>query len=545
MTIPFSRTVGKRSAVQLNRISDKSEQPSVSTVAHNMAIAGRFGRGRIDKVFAVSRGRESRLLGAPTSLAVSKLGEAYVHIYEALKKGTVQAIVSRLVGDDAENKLMVASNVATGAEGGAVWALVDADVGATGGFLIAIKHLECFSDGVKAEIHANIALDNLGVQIPSKIIVLQLRDVVTNEIVLGPYQGSLDPSATDEFGQSAFIGDIVAQSTDMLEIVEVAEDAVVPVDCVFYGKKDNKDVYASSILNYFTEGDSVYSNAELDKAIDRLKRSRPSFTYIGSGGTQNVALITRLLNLGDDTNKQVCWDIPGNLSPEAAAAFYASVGGAANSLYSQAYWAPISANNPAIGGKAIMGTSGQQIGYRCARNAQTNAKGIAPRNYPIAGSEFAVDRTNMTQVYEPSDEELEVLAESRINPVIFRDYPSGPKYAWVDSLTGAQTEGASKLINVTEMATYVDDTMAAAAQEALQKPMAKAIEEMTKFAASFLPALQSAGWLQGSKELDGACYQATFQANEAQPFEKMNIRTAICYDGTNRITVMQQDIVRV
>lgn len=546
MSIPFSRTVGKRSGVQLNRISDKSEQPSVSTVAHNMAIAGRFSRGRTDKVFAVSRGKEARVLGAPQSLAVSKLGEAYVHISEALKKGTMQAIVSRLVSDDAKNKLMVASNVTGSVQGSAVWTMVDESAGATGSFLIAIKHLECFSEGVKAEIHANAVADAVGELVPSKIIVLQLRDVVTNEIVLGPYQGSLDPAATDEFGQSAYIGDIVTQSTDLLEVVEVGENAAVPVDCVFYGKQDNKDVFASSILKYFTEGDTVYTNAELDKAIDRLKRSRPSFTYICSGGTQNIALISRLLGLGDAINKQVVWDIPGHLTPQGAITFYASVGGATDSLYSQAYWAPISANNPTIGGKAIMGTSGQQIGYRCARNAQTNAKGIAPRNYPIAGSDYALDRNNMTQVYEPDEEtELEDLAGSRINPVIFKDYPSGPKYAWLDSLTGAQTEGASKLINVTEMATYVDDTMASAAQEALQKPMGKAIEDMTKFADTFLAALQSAGWLQASKELDGACYQASFQPNEAQPFEKMNISTAICYDGTNRVTVMQQNIVRV
>lgn len=545
MTIPFSRTVGKRSGVQLNRISDKSEQPNVGTVAHNMAIVGRFGRGRIDRVFAVSRGREARVLGAPQSLAVSKLGEAYVHIYEALKKGTVQAIVSRLVSDAAKNQLMVASSVATSAQGTAVWALADADAGPAGSFLIAIKHLECFSDGVKAEIHALPAMNGEGVPVPSKIIVLQLRDVVTNELVLGPYQGSLDPAARDEFGQSAYIGDIVTQATDLLEVVEVAENAEVSVDCVFYGKKDNKDAFASSVLKYFTEGDTVYSNTEMDKAINRVKRSRPSFTYICSGGTQNIALISRLLGLGDAINKQVCWDIPGNLTPAAAVTFYASVGSATNSLYSQAYWAPISANNPTIGGKAIMGTSGQQIGYRCVRNAQTNAKGIAPRNYPIAGSDYGLDRVNMTQVYEPDEEtELEELAASRINPVIFKDYPSGPKYAWIDSLTGAQTEGASKLINVTEMATYVDDTLAAAAQEALQKPMAKAIDDMTKFAKTFLDAIQSAGWLQASKELDGASYQANFEANEAQPFEKMNISTAICYDGTNRVTVMTQSIVR-
>lgn len=546
MSIPFSRTVNKRSGVQVNRISDKSEQPSVSTVAHNMAIPGRFSRGRIDKVFAVSRGKEARVLGAPQSLAVSKLGEAYVHISEALKKGTVQAIVSRLVGDDAKNQLMVASNVTGTVEGGAVWTMVDESTGPTGSFLIAIKHLECFSEGVKGEIHANAVADAVGELVPSKIIVLQLRDVVTNEIVLGPYQGSLDPAATDEFGQSAYIGDIVAQSTDLLEVVEVGENAEVPVDCVFYGKENNKDVFASSILKYFTEGDTVYTNAELDKAIDRLKRSRPSFTYICSGGTHNIALISRLLGLGDAINKQVVWDIPGNLTPQGSITFYSSVGGATDSLYSQAYWAPISANNPTIGGKAIMGTSGQQIGYRCARNAQTNAKGIAPRNYPIAGSDYALDRTNITQVYEPDEEtELEDLAASRINPVIFKDYPSGPKYAWIDSLTGAQTEGASKLINVTEMATYVDDTLASAAQEELQKPMAKAIENMTKFAATFLAALQSAGWLQASKELDNACYQASFQANEVQPFEKMDISTAISYDGTNRVTVMQQNIVRV
>lgn len=541
MTIPFSRSVSKRSAVQLNPINDQSEQPSVSTVAHNMAITGRFSRGRIDKAFAVSRGKEARILGAPQSLAVSKLGECYVHISEALKKGTVQAVVSRLVSDTAVNKLMVATSTASA---GGVWSLVDESVGASGGYLLAIKHLECFSEGVRAEINARAAKDDAGVAIASNVIVLQLRDVATNEIVLGPYEGSLDPAAMDEFGQSYFIGDIVSQSTDVLEVVDVAENAQVSTDSVFYGKKDNKDVFASKDLKYFTEGDTVYTTAELDKAINRLKRSRPSFTYIGGGGTENVALINRLLGLGSDINKQVVWDIPGRLTPQAAVTFYESVGGATNSLYSQCYWSPISANNPVIGGKAIMGTSGQQIGYRCARNAQTNAKGIAPRNFPIAGSDYAIDRTNMTQVYEPDNDELELLAASRINPGIFMDYPSGPKYAWTDSLTGAQTEGASKLINVTEMATYVDDTMASAAQEKLQKPMSKAIDEMTKFGSTFLESLQSAGWLQPSAELEGACYKATFEANANQPFEKMDISTWVCYDGTNRVTVMQQSIVR-
>ncbi|MBD8671641.1 hypothetical protein [Pseudomonas lurida] len=548
MTIPFDRVVGKRSGVQLNRIDDQSEVPSISTVAHNMAIVGRFPRGRIDKAFGVGKGKQKRVLGAAQSLSVSKLAEPQVHIYEALKKGTVQAVVSRLVASDAKNKLMVAkASVPAGepAETPAVWSLVDEAVGASGDYLLALKHLECFSDGVIAEIHANPAKDALGVAVPSKEIVIQLRDVTTNALVLGPFTGSLDREALDEFNQSYFIGDIVAQYTDVLEVVDVADDAVVPVSCVFYGKKDSKDVFASTKLDYFTEGSTLYTTDDMDAAINRIKRAKPSFTYICAGGTENVALISRLLGLGDDINKQVAWDIPGRFTPQAAATFYASVGGATDSLYSQCYWAPIIANNPAAGGKAYMGTSGQNIGYRCARNAVTNAKGIAKRNEVIAGSEYAVDRVNMTQTYEPDADELEVLAASRINPVIFVDYPSGPKYAWYDSLTGAQTEGASKLIGVVEMATYVDDTIAAVAQESLQLPMHKAIDKTTKFLGNFLPALLSAGWLQPSAELDGACYNAEVKANENQPFEKMNVSTFICYDGTNRVTEAQQTIVRV
>lgn len=548
MTIPFSRTIDKRSGVQLNPINDMSETPSTSTVAHNMAITGRFARGRIDKVFAVSRNKLKRTLGAAQSMSVSALGEPYVHIQEALKSGTVQAIVSRLVSAEATNKLMVASvpkPAPEGAEAAPAWTLVTEAAGPTGDYLVAIKHLECFSEGVKAEIHADAAVGADGKPAPSKIIVLQLRDVNTNEIVLGPYKGSLDPAALDEFDKSYFIGDIVAQFTDLLEVVEVNADAAVPTTCAFYGKKDNKDAYASAVLVPFTEGSKLYTTSDLDAAVDRIRRSRPSFTYIGSGGTENVALISRLLELGKLINKQVCWDIPGRFTPAAAITFYASVGGATDSIYSQCYWAPIKATNPAAGGIAFMGTSGLNIGLRCARNAQTNAKGIAPRNVVIAGSDFAVNRTNMVQAYEPDeDTELEELAANRINPVLFKDYQSGGKYAWIDSLTGAQTEGATKLIAVVEMATYVDDTLASAAQEALQKPMAKAIEKTTKFAGNFLESLQSAGWLQPSAELDGACYSATIQANANQPFEKMNIDTAICYDGTARIIVQQQSVVR-
>jgi hypothetical protein len=538
----ISRSVGKRSGVQTNTIRDKSEQPSTSTAAHNIALVGRFPRGRIDKAFAVGQGRFKRTLGQAVSLAVSKLAEPAVHIYESLQAGTVQAVVSRLVGTGAVTKLMVAT-AANDKAAGEVWALADQNTDLNGGYLIALKHLECFSDGVIAEIHADAATSADGSKAPSKIVTVQLRDVIDNRVILGPFKGSLDVTALDEFQKSFYIGDVIAQNTDVLEVVSVAENASVGADCVFYGRKDNKDLFSSKLLKYFEEGEQVYSNGDMDKAINRLKRSRQTYSYLCSGGTENVALISRLLKLGSSINRQVLWDIPGYLSPEAAAAFYGSVGGDTDSLYSQAYWAPLSADNPVVGGKAIFGTSGMQAGLRCARNAQTNAKGIAPRNRPVAGDGWAVARTNISQVFDLDEEiDLEVLAESRINPVIFRDYSTGGIYAWIDSLTGAKTEGASKLIAVAEMSTYVDDVVTTAAQGWLQKPMTEAIEGMSKFIKKFFESLQSAGWLRASAELGGACFVAVIEPNSSQPFEKMDVSYSICYDGTNRITNVSQTI---
>jgi hypothetical protein len=547
MTIPFSRTIDKRSGVLLYPINDMSEQPSTNTVAHNMAITGRFSRGRIDKAFAVSKGKQTRWLGAAQSMSASALAQPYVHIYEALKAGTVQAVVSRLVSASAKNQLMVATASlppAQGATATPVWKLVDEEVGLSAGDLLAIKHLECFSEGVQPEIHAVAVENDAGVAQASKIVTLQLRDVNTNEIVLGPYTGSLDPAALDEFGKSYFITDIVTQYTDLLLVTDVALDAVIPPTCVFYGKTGNKDIFSGSPLQYFTEGPTLYTNADLDAAVARLRRAKPSFTYIGSGGTESVALLSRLLQLGKDINRQVPWDIPGRFSVEAAVNFYDSVGGDTDIIYSQCYWAPFTATNPAAGGQAFIGTSGLNIGLRCARNAVVNAKGIAKRNVVIAGSDFAVTRTGMIQTVELESDDLETLAASRINPVFYVDYVSGGNFVWWDSLTGAKTEGATKLIAVVEMATYVDDTIAAVAQQALQKPMDQAVKTTEDFVAKFFPALKSAGWLQPSAELDGGAYNATIQPSENQPMERMAIETFMSYVGTARVISNQQNIVR-
>ncbi|MBV4524309.1 hypothetical protein KVG88_30005 [Pseudomonas sp. SWRI74] len=546
MTVQMSRAINKRSGVQQNFIADNSEIGSVAS-DYNGGFIGRFTRGRIDKVFPVTREKLERKLGAAVSLSVSALGEAQIQVYEALRYGTQQAIVSRMIATDAVNKLLIATATVPAEGGGAapaVWSVGLESEDLPEGALIAFKHLDCFNDGLTCEINAEAAEDAQGVATPSKIITVQFVDPASAKVIIGPFTGSLDPQAKDEFGNSSYIGDVIDKGTDDLDVIEVASGASVPVTCGFYGKSNGKAKFSSALLNYFTEGRTVYTAAEMESAVDRLRRSRPNFTYLNAGGSENVALLSLMADLGKEINKQFPFDVPGRLSPEAAAAFVQSIGASVKELYGQAYWAPLKRANPIAGGKAFFGTSGQQIGLRCARNAQVNAKGIAPRNRVIAGSDYGLAGTGITQTHEPSDDELELLAENQINPCIFKDYPSGAKYAWVDSLTGAQTTGATKLIAVAEMATFLDDKVAAFGQETLQKPMNESITMMSRFLGTLLPAVESAKWLNGTAELDGAGWQYEVKRNEAMPYDEMMVLYDVCYDGTNRITRAQQTIVR-
>lgn len=547
MTTQFSRTIGKRSGVQMNQPADKSAIGSLAS-DYNGGFIGRFTRGRTDKVFAVNREQHERQLGAPVSLNVSALGETQVQIFEALRDGTQQAIVSRLIASDAVNKLLIAK-ASVPAEGNgnatpAVWSVGLESAGLPEGALIAFKHLECFNDGLTCQINAVAAESAQGADVASKIITVQFLDPVTAKTIIGPFTGSLDPLAKDEFGNSAHIVDVIEKGTDLIQVIEVAQDASVPVTCPFYGKANEKARFSSETLNYFTEGTTVYTNAEIQAGVDRLRRSRPNFTYLGVGGTENLTLLTAIADLGVELNKQLAFDVPGRFTPAAVVAFIASLGASVKTMYAQAYWAPLKRDNPIAGGKAYFGTSGQQIGLRCARNAQVNSKGIAPRNRVIAGSDFGLKGTNISQMYDVSDAELELLAENQVNPVIFKDYPSGAKYAWVDSLTGAQTTGASKLIAVAEMSSFVDDKVAGYGQETLQKPMAESITLMRRFLRTFLAAIESAGWTNPTAELNGAAYQAQVDRNAAAPYDEMDVLYDICYDGTNRITRGQQTIVR-
>ena len=118
-------------------------------------MLARLTRGRIDgKPTVVDRGTLIRKLGRPEPIRKNALNQAWVVLFEALNNGSYEAVVQRLVTENAKIKWAVISpvDVADLTKG---FAFSVSDTEPDAGFLLAIKHLECFNDGIMLEVHAD------------------------------------------------------------------------------------------------------------------------------------------------------------------------------------------------------------------------------------------------------------------------------------------------------------------------------------------------------------------------------------------------------
>ena len=592
--IPFVRQLGAQSGVQLNPLVDNSERPSFGTASQVFAGLGRFKRGRIDKPTVVTRQTLRRLLGAPESPLANPLNEAMVQIYEALSNGAYMGVIQRLTPAAAKNQWV----------GIKAAAAVDdcfsmSDNAPTADFVLAVRHLECFNSGakfavnaVKAEAESIVATstsdvpltgttpltiggvtinnddrvkltgqaapaengiykmvvtgsnytltsDADTVPVPSKWVTLRILDVDDTELF--SFAGSLDPTAKDEFGESTYLPSVVSMLTDLVDVV-VAENAEVATDSIWYGDTTGVAKEAVKLMTYFSEGGTTYATTDLDAALAKLLTTQTPFQYLGGLGTESTALIAKLAAFGKEYNKQLCLDVPGKLDVSAAITFVSQLN--IDSHYVQWYWAPMKAVDPLNGGKAFIGTSGLQIGLRCARNARADANGIPPMHYPIAGKSYMVSRTKIEQLVTPTDPDLDKLAQAKINPVIFQTYNSGSGYVFFDSLTAAKTSGDRKLIAVAEMSSQNDDWVTAQVKEYLQLPISDTVRLTADFLKKLFEAEETAGWLVPSQELEGKSFIAEVKPNAARPKDAVDVRYWMSYEGTTRAVFVEQTIVK-
>jgi hypothetical protein len=539
----FVRQLGAQPGVQLNPLADQTDGVSPDNSDQVVAVIARLTRGRIDRPFRVNRSNFIAKTGLAESPRVNALNEAKLQLYEALENGAYEAVVQRLTSSAAAKLYAVVNFSGTPTGSAETVEFSTSPTAPTAGFSMYLMHNDCFNDGIKLALHAD-STPLGGTPTPNTVMTLRVLD--SKGVTLHEFTGSTESSAKDDFGKSLYLPDVAATlSNGSVELV-VATGAQLPVTSNAYGRSlAGKDNFAvSPTLVCFTEGGTTYVNADYDRCVSALRNAITPFGYLISGGSQNVSLVAKAASFAIEANLPMKVDVPGNLAPEDAIDWALALN--FDSHYLHFNWTPLEAEDPLNGGRAVWGAGGYQAGLACARNARINAKGFAPKNFPIAGKNYPLNRVAVRQLFKPEEQELSDLAKAQVNPVIYETYNGGGRFVFTDSLTSARTVVSyKKLQSVAEMSASMDNWVTLYSKELLQLPMKQYIKLMSAFMDILLADAQASDWLVPAKNLPGnAAYQFTVKASEVRPADLVLIDYYTSYDGVARQVIVQQTLVK-
>ncbi len=416
-------------------------------------------------------------------------------------------------------------------------------------YLFALKHLECFNDGIKLNLRAEEYRVS-GANAPNSKVTLIMTDILGQSLY--EFTGSLVAGSHDDYGNSNYLPDIIASQTDSVEIT-IGGITSIPVDSRAYGYSattGQANWAKSGKLVCFVEGGMDYTPINYIAAKNSLQFTPFNYSYISSGGSKSAGLLAQLAQLSFDTNRQFRYDIPGDLSIAASIALVEqlnfSSGVGAHLIH--VFYSPLKRNDPTgVNGKGFYGTATLNIAYACMRNAQTNGRGFAPKHYPIAGRNWPIGGSGIVQAYTPTDQELSALARAKINPCLFESYTGGGRYVFRDSLTSALVDSSlKKLIAVADMSTSIDDAVTRNGKDNLQLPIDIAIKRTKDYLKMLFEGAQAAGWLVPSDdpEMGGAAFKFEVKANAVRPYDRMDVNFWLRYSGTVRQIFVTQTLTK-
>ena len=190
---------------------------------------------------------------------------------------------------------------------------------------------------------------------------------------------------------------------------------------------------------------------------------------------------------------------------------------------------------------------GDYLGQLLVRNAATNASGIPPVNRPIAGYEFPISFRDMEALPSVSlnEEAQNALAAAGVNVVLNERFDAGDRWIYGDALTQYDSKtSALRLINASEITTYVDNGVVSIAKKHLLKGMSSYVDDADAEIRRFLNACSSAGLLQPVSELAGKLYGLEVSPRADNPFEKVDIKLIKRPEGCARQVYFETTITK-
>lgn len=566
----FVRQIGEQSGIQLNPTVDRTD--GIAGIGdQTAAIVGSFTRGRIDKPFWVDSQTLRARLGAPVSIAKSLLNEAYLHVYEALNNGAQQVLVSRLVRTTQTNNYVAIQVDATlgtlqtelgepilDQDGDPLTvgntAIISAASTIATGFAdelaIAFKLKDGINEGfvVRANFDAYDDVDawNSGHTVfnPKSLrLTIEILDKTSLQVLYSAI-GAVHPDSIDEFGQTRYIGNLASDVFEFYpgNLPDAGYQAALE-DSTMGVMVNGTRLFIRQAVDPYNHGDTAYTNSELDTACNALRYNNEDFGYIMGGGTRSVPLLVRLKDLAYHTETLLAIDAPCEYSEEDAITWVAALN--FDEFLVSCYWTPLKCDEPLNGGKASWGTSGVQIGLRCNRNARLNSLGFAPKQNPIAGKDWPLPRTGISQLRNPTPIQLSNLAKAKINTVILDKFSDGSRYTFRDSLSMARTLISKKKLNsVADMSTDLNQRIVRICKDHLQKGMTVAIARSRAQIERLLKNAEASGWLVPSRDpaMLGLSYFADLKPNDARPNDWLDVRVSVSFDGVARVAIIEQTI---
>jgi len=415
-------------------------------------------------------------------------------------------------------------------------------------YLLAIRDMECFNNGVIIALHSDEKSNANGDLINNSRIKVRIIDPARPRAIRYQFEGELTDGGVDDHNGSTFLPDTVSRKTDDIQVF-VGSNSTVSRNSAMYGldDDDNEKWIKSEVLMAFVESDQEYTIDDYRDARDKLARTPLNFKYISSVDSDSVALISELARLSYLTNKNLRFDVHGDTVAEAIS-FINSLNfieREENHLL-HAFWAPQLAEDPTRqNGSMQMGAATLNIAFACARNARKDSRGFAPKNYPIMGKDWELGkaRRNIRSLVTPSRGQLNALAKAKINPVIYED----GRYIFSNAITCADVDvSLRRLIAVTDMSTSIDDAVVRYCNDVKGYPIDEAIKLVKDYMKSLFEGAEAAGWIVPSQEPEmlGRPYRYEVFVNPDRPYDTFIVNYWLRYQGTALYIYITQTYTR-
>jgi len=443
-----------------------------------------------------------------------------------------------------ESKTIITANLATNPQ-----FIVQQDLpGDDEPYLFAIKDPECINDGLHISLHCEEKLDARGNKVANDLLSIRIIDPLKPNRYRYEFTGRLSDGDRDDFGSSTFLPDVVSRKTDAIDFI-VGQDATVSPSSLIYRYDDDGEEQriTSDLLKPFIEGSLAFDAATYATARRKLVSSTLDFAYISSLDTDSIAVLKELMQAAYETNRNLRFDVQGDTVLEAISFKDSlSIETRLENHLIHAFWTPLLVEDPTAGnGSMQMGSATLNIAMACFRNAHKDAKGFAPKHYPIMGKNWALNnvRKNIRQLVNINRAQLNMLARAKINPVIYED----GNYIFSDFLTCADVDVSLRaLISVTDMSTDIDAATVRFCNGMKGYPINEAIKRTKDFLTSMFEGAESAGWLVPSNDPDmlGKSFKFDVFASPERPYDVFIVNYWLRYQGTARQIFITQSCTR-